>query len=68
MEVAVLSFPSLKKIRSVWIKSNMKEGGVEYGQNSGAVLCESGGGRPGLPVPNKSWVCMDLKQLERGRS
>ena len=25
-------------------------------------LCESRGGRPGLPVPNKSTVSVDIKQ------
>ena len=28
----------------------------------GQELCENRGGRPGLPVPNKPTVCMDLKQ------
>ena len=28
----------------------------------GQELCESGGGRPGLPVPNKPTVYVDVKQ------
>ena len=31
-------------------------------------LCESGGGRPGLPVPNKPTVSVDVKQHFNGMS
>ena len=60
MEVAVLSSPSLLVLTvSVDVKQHrtctVKLVRVQE-------LCESGGGRPELPVPNKPTVSVDVRQ------
>ena len=38
---------------------------MEQGPIRAQELCESRGGRPGLPVPNKPMVSVDVKHYER---
>ena len=58
MEVAVLGSPSLTVLRvSVDVKQHLKKKAQE--------LCESRGGRPGLPVPNSLYgLCRQKATLE----
>ena len=58
VEVAVLGSPSLI---SLMVSVDVKHHSINH-QVRGQELCESRGGRPGLPVPNKPTVSVDVKQ------